>query len=84
MPALRFHTDPLSTLKRATPDQLPRLLAAGYMEITELAGGFSCGRCRFAQPANAFCGNKAIQAPVSPTFGCCNLFLPREALVVFP
>lgn len=61
--------------------QEQRKLAAGYMEISDVAGGFSCGRCVWFQVS---CTNPEIRALVSPSHGCCDAFHPVKALVLFP
>lgn len=60
-----------------------RLGVAGYMELREKAGGFSCGRCQWASQGAAglgFCLNPDVLATVSPTHGCCNLFKPKPGV----
>lgn len=62
--------------------------AVGYMELSEPAGAFSCGTCTFGTPSDeegvGTCINELVRAQVSTTNGCCNLFVPAEAEVVFP
>lgn len=54
-----------------------------YMELSEPAGAFSCGACKYAT-AEGFCGHRDVRAYVSAENGCCSLFWPSEAQVVFP
>jgi hypothetical protein len=61
----------------------------GYMELGEDAGGFSCGNCVSAQPAEsdgeATCINAMVRAKISTEHGCCNLWSPLSDIeVVFP
>jgi hypothetical protein len=65
-------------------DELERLLSqrVSYMEIAEEAGGFSCGRCEWAD--SGFCTNPEVDAPVSPDHGCCNRFKPAPGVRTFP
>ncbi len=67
-----------------TEDELKRLgdPRVNYMEISAVAGGFSCGTCEYLKPDG--CGNRLVLAPVSETHGCCNLFEPDEAEKLFP
>lgn len=60
-----------------------RLQAAGYMELDQAAGAFSCGNCRFST-RDGFCDNARIEAPVSLGHGCCNLFQPRATRPSWP
>jgi len=56
--------------------------AVNYMELTVLAGAFSCGNCRFASAdpnGGGFCVNAAVRASVSASHGCCNLFFPGHS-----
>jgi len=56
--------------------------AVNYMELTVLAGAFSCGNCRFASASpdgGGFCLNQTVRAPVSASHGCCNLFVPAHS-----
>lgn len=65
--------------------QMKRKLSpmVGYMEISEDAGGFSCGNCKYATPSGV-CINAQVRAPVSAEYGCCNLFRPAKASITFP
>ena len=59
-------------------EALQRLQApkVNYMEIIGFARGFSCGTCQFARilKGRGLCTHRDIQAPVSLSHGCCNLF----------
>lgn len=57
-------------------DEVSRLKAQGYMEQNVEAGAFSCGACKFLE--GQYCKNKKIDAKVSATNGCCNLFYPSH------
>lgn len=78
-----IEADPMSAVGRASPEQTARLLSAGYMEIPSIASGFICGSCEFYRHDETMCGAERIDAPVSPTSGCCDQFQPLEG-VVFP
>lgn len=65
-----------------TRAQYARLRMAGYMELTDVAGAFSCGTCIHSSLGN--CLNPRIEAPVSSRYGCCNLFCPRRSKLVEP
>lgn len=61
-----------------------RKMTAGYMELKDDAGAFSCGNCRFAAH-DGVCTNMAVRAEVDPMHGCCNSFTPiNQDLIVFP
>lgn len=64
--------------------QLCRKLSpeVGYMELSEPAG-FSCGACKWFE-ADGICLHASVRAPVDGEAGCCNLFQPSSATVVFP
>lgn len=55
----------------------------GYMEISAPAGGFSCGTCKSFREGGA-CINPCVRAVVDGEKGCCNLFLPANAQILFP
>jgi len=80
--------EPLPSDDMSEEGQIARKVGAGYMEIREDAGGFSCGACRYAAPGpseeEASCMHAQIRAQVSAMHGCCNLFWPLEGPVVFP
>jgi hypothetical protein len=67
-----------------TSDELRRLRSShvSYMEIASEAGGFSCGTCRWADPGASRCTHRRVDAPVSPSHGCCNLWAGEG--VMFP
>lgn len=53
------------------------------MEIDEASTGYSCRNC-ISLPAGKFCLKPQVAAPVSGVTGCCNLFFPKTATVLFP
>ena len=59
-----------------------RKLAAGYMELGEKAGAFSCGNCKYLR--EGVCTQAIVRAPVSASNGCCDYFEPSNGDVVFP
>lgn len=62
---------------RLTVAEASRLLAAGYMELHEKAGAFSCGSC--VRNVGGFCALECIQSPIDPEHGCCNYFKPARS-----
>lgn len=67
-------------------EQLERLLSeqVGYMELVEVAKGFSCGTCVSFEAEEGLCSNPKVSAPVSGRHGCCNLFWPSHGEAAFP
>jgi hypothetical protein len=66
--------------------QMARKLSvmAGYMELSESAGAFSCGNCEYVTP-EGYCLHEQIRAQVSGEYGCCNFFAPTDkGTVTFP
>lgn len=78
--------DQYSVLTRADDEEKGRLKSpfVSYMEISDESMGFSCGNCRFANKSTVYCEHQAVMSPVSPHHGCCNLFKPAMASIVFP
>lgn len=76
-----------SALNRANRPQLKRLSGTyvQYMEVTPVAGAFSCGRCTFVRntTTSPACVNAEVQAPVSAKHGCCDLYYPARGKPVF-
>lgn len=60
----------MAALKRLTSEKV------NYMELPVRGGAFSCGNCRFQRDGH--CGNPRVLSPISPSFGCCNLFEPAH------
>lgn len=78
--------DKKSVLWRADESELSRLMCPriGYMEISEDAGAFSCGACIFLDADNDRCRHVDVRTPVSPEYGCCSMYAPAHAKIVFP
>lgn len=58
-----------------------------YVELSEDAGAFKCGNCRFVMTADSFCMKAEVRAHVDEEKGSCNFFkaAPESGLqVVFP
>ena len=67
----------LLEVKSKDNEETNKLLAAGYMVLHEETKGFACGNCKFINPKDDYCDNKAIETVVSPNHGCCNHFFPK-------